>query len=193
MLLTEDADLVVLTPEKLDLLLRLRSDFLAKVRLIVLDEGHLVHDLNRGARLELLLTRLKLTLESPRFLVLSAVVPDRTLTDFAKWLQAGANGVITSAWRPSVQQVAALEWHRTTGVLRTRQLAKKTPSSASSSRASFSSAPSSENPATRRMNSRRFPESGNKGQVAAALAAEFAKIGSVLVFTPIPRNAVSVR
>ena len=33
MLLTEDADLVVLTPEKLDLLLRLRSDFLAKVRL----------------------------------------------------------------------------------------------------------------------------------------------------------------
>jgi superfamily II DNA/RNA helicase len=193
MLLTEDADLVVLTPEKLDLLLRLRSDFLAKVRLIVLDEGHLVHDLNRGAKFELLLTRLKLTLESPRFLVLSAVVPDRTLTDFAIWLQAGANGVITSAWRPSVQQVAALEWRRTTGVLRysaTREedaiFRQFIPGIIQQRTFSY------ENPATSRMNSRRFPETGNKGQVAAALAAEFAKIGSVLVFTPIPRNAVSV-
>jgi helicase len=193
MLLAEDADLVVLTPEKLDLLLRLRSGFLAKVRLIVLDEGHLVHDLNRGAKFELLLTRLKLTLESPRFLVLSAVVPDRTLADFAKWLQAGDDGVVTSAWRPSVQQVAALEWRRTTGVLRyaaTREedaiFRQFIPGIIQQRTFAY------ENPATRRMNRRRFPESGNKGQVAAALAAEFANIGSVLVFTPIPRHAVSV-
>ena len=191
-LLTEDADLIVVTPEKLDLLLRLKSDFLSHVRLIVLDEGHLINDLARGAKFELLLTRLKLTLQVPRFLVLSAVVPDQTLTDFANWLNAGDRGIITSTWRPSVQRVAALEWGRTTGVLRytggneDALLREFVPGIIRQRSFAY------ENPDTQRINRRRFPDENNKGQIAAALAAEFADIGSVLIFTPIPRNAVSV-
>ena len=49
-----------------------------------------------------------------------------------------------------------------------------------------------ENPDTGRINRKKFPDKTNKGHVAAALAYEFANVGSVLVFTPIPRNAVSV-
>lgn len=190
MLLAQDADLIVLTPEKLDLLLRLRSDFLGKVRLIVLDEGHLVHDLTRGAKYELLLTRLKLALESPRFLVLSAVVPDRTLQDFAAWLRTGQHGVITSSWRPSVQRVAALEWHRNVGVLRYSPddavFRRFVPGIIREHTFEY------ENPDTGRINRKKFPDKTNKGHVASALAYEFANVGSVLVFTPIPRNAVSV-
>ena len=191
-LLAEDADLVVVTPEKLDLLLRLRADFLERVRLIVLDEAHLVHDLSRGAKFELLLTRLKLSLPNPRFLVLSAVVPDETLVDFAHWLRAGDDGIVTSGWRPSLQRVAALEWSGTTGVLRysgtadDAVLREFVPGVIQQRTFAY------ENPATGRINRRRFPDHSNKGQVAAELALEFAALGSVLIFTTIPRNAVSV-
>ena len=58
-LLASEADILVLTPEKLDLLQRAQSDFLDNVRLFVLDEGHIIHDKGRGVKFELLLTRLK--------------------------------------------------------------------------------------------------------------------------------------
>jgi helicase len=190
-LLVEDADLVVLTPEKLDLFLRLRSDFLANVRLIVLDEGHLVHDLNRGAKYELLLTRLKVVLVSPRFLVLSAVVPEQTLQDFAKWLGATEHGIIRSPWRPSVQRIAALVWRRTTGVLRYAKDEHAVPGE-------FVPGIIRQrlyefiNPVTRRLNRRTFPEDQAKSQIAAELAFEFANVGSVLVFATLPRNALAI-
>ena len=58
-LLLHDADVVVTTPEKLDLLFRTQADFFSNVQLFVLDEAHIIHDLQRGAKYELLLTRLK--------------------------------------------------------------------------------------------------------------------------------------
>jgi superfamily II DNA helicase RecQ len=191
-LLAEDADLIVVTPEKLDLLLRLRADFLSRVELIVLDEGHLVHDLTRGAKYELLLTRIKIALPTARFVLLSAVVPDQTLVDFARWLNRSEEGIITSSWRPSVQRIAALDWGKTTGVL--RYLATD---DASSTLQAFvpgivqQRTYAFENPQTGRVNRRRFPEDGAKGQIAAELAYEFADIGSVLIFCTIPTFAVS--
>lgn len=190
-LLVEDADLVVVTPEKLDLFLRLRSDFLARVRLIVLDEGHLVHDLSRGAKYELLLTRLKLTLESPRFLVLSAVVPYQTLQDFAKWLGTGDKAIVSSTWRPSLQRIASLEWRGTTGVLRyaTDEHAvpgEFVPGVIRQQTYEFV------NEQTRRVNRPKFPEEGTKSHIAAELAFEFADLGSVLVYATLPKNALAV-
>jgi helicase len=56
--LAED-QVLILTPEKLDLVLRLAPEALDNVELIVLDEGHIVGDSGRGARYELLITRLR--------------------------------------------------------------------------------------------------------------------------------------
>jgi hypothetical protein len=51
--------------------------------------------------------------------MLSAVVPDQTLSDFAAWMQADRErGIVTTDWRPAAQRVAALEWNGTRGVLR---------------------------------------------------------------------------
>ncbi len=119
-LLVSDADVLVVTPEKLDLLLRLQSSFLERVRLIILDEAQLVNDIGRGVKYELLLTRLKRRLANARFLLLSAVVSEQTLVDFLAWLSVPTNpgSLITSDWRPSVQRYAKFEWAGDSGVLR---------------------------------------------------------------------------
>src|SRR5581483_12072232 len=64
-------DVLVLTPEKLDLLFRLRAELLNQVALIVIDEGHIVADRERGPKFELLVSRLRRRVPSARFLMMS--------------------------------------------------------------------------------------------------------------------------
>jgi superfamily II DNA/RNA helicase len=183
---------VVVTPEKLDLLQRFRPEFLADVRLLILDEGQLLDDLSRGVKFEMLLTRLKRLLPSARFLVLSAVIPQATLDDFAAWLQTGSDGVITETWRPSLQRVAKFEWTGKTGVLRyaaereVPMLSEFVPGVVRERTYRFI------NEKTNRWNTRRFPAQDNKGQTAAELAAKFSELGPVLVFCPQTNFAESV-
>ena len=65
-------DVLVLTPEKLDLLFRLQPEFLDSVALVVVDEGHIVGDTQRGPKFELLVSRLRRRLPDARFLLMSA-------------------------------------------------------------------------------------------------------------------------
>lgn len=120
--LFRDTDVFVTTPEKLDLLLRARPEFLESVQLFVLDEAHIVDDLHRGIKIELLLTRLKRKLTNARFVVLSAVVPQETLEDFARWFNSNPErDILTANWRPSIQRRAKFEWLGQTGVIRYAQ------------------------------------------------------------------------
>jgi helicase len=177
-----EEQVLVCTPEKADLLLRIHPEVIANVELIVLDEGQIVADPTRGARYELLITRLRRRVPNARLLFLSAVVPEVTLEDFARWLQARERDIVRSAWRPAVQRVARFDWRRDQGTLRFARISDESelerflPGLVSQEVFEFV------NPATGRINRRRFPESGNKSQVAAALAYEFANTGPVLVF-----------
>jgi hypothetical protein len=178
-----DDQVFVLTPEKLDLVLRLAPEALAGVELIVLDEGHIVGDSGRGARYELLVARLRRRLPHARLLLLSAVIPQRTLEDFAAWLGADDRHVVESGWRPSIQRLAQLEWssQRGVGVLRYdsaegEALARFLPNLIRQRRFEYV------HPDTGRTRRPVFPESNNKSQVAAALAYELAAQGPVLVF-----------
>jgi helicase len=183
LLITEDR-VLVLTPEKLDLVLRFEPEALDNVALVALDEGQIVGDPGRGPRYELLVTRLKRRLPDARFLVLSAVVPHETLVDFAEWVRATEKDVVESAWRPSIQRVARLEWSAATGtgVLRydpsaeSEVLAQYLPNLVV--RRSYEY----RHPTTRRLRHEVFPEASNKGQIAAALAWELAEHGPVLIF-----------
>jgi superfamily II DNA/RNA helicase len=181
-LLASDADLLVVTPEKLDLLLRLQPDFLDRVRLIILDECQMVHDLTRGVKFELLLTRLKRRLPNARFILLSAVIPQQTLEDFARWFNAQPDDVMTSDWRPSIQRFAKLEWHGDVGTLRyspsedIQLLREFVPGLIKQQTFEFV------NPRTGRVNRAKFPEADQKAQIAAELAFKFAESGPVLVF-----------
>ena len=179
----EQDQLLVLTPEKLDLLLRLEPSIFDGVELVALDEGQLAGDPTRGAKYELLVTRLRRRLPDARFLMLSAVVPDQTLSDFAAWMRADRDrGVVTTDWRPTAQRVAALEWSGGRGILRyvvgeaQEGLARFVPGLIEERAFEYVS------PDTGRIRRPRFPSGGSKSQVAAAVAWELAIRGPVLVF-----------
>ena len=182
--IAEDSDLIIATPERLDLIDRTHPEMLADVRLVVLDEGQTIGDPTRGARYELLVSRLRARLLTARFLVMSAVVPQQTLDDFASWLQVSQSGVVQSDWRPSVQRVARFEWQDRTGVMRYE------PSDEPEFPRAFVHGLIEQrtfaytNPATGRLNRRTFPDIGHRAQTAAELALHFSQVGPVLIFCP---------
>ena len=109
------ADVLVTTPEKLDLLLRSHAGHLEGAALFVLDEGHVIGDASRGLKMELLLTRLRRRFSRARFVVLSAMISDVAMRDLAAWLcgggdKDGAGAVIATEWRPTLQRHAMFEW-----------------------------------------------------------------------------------
>lgn len=90
-----DYDLVIVTSEKLDSLLRHRAAWIAGVGVLVVDEIHLLDDPGRGPTLEILITLLRQTIPKLQLLGLSATIgnPD----ELAGWLDAT---LVTDSWRP---------------------------------------------------------------------------------------------
>jgi superfamily II DNA/RNA helicase len=124
--LLDETDVLVATPEKIDLLLRTQRHFFQNVSNIVVDEGHLVGDaaklgenlnrptLGRGAQLELLIARLRRLLENPRFLFLSAVMPDVNAAEFGNWLSRDGDAAdtisVSDEARPARLVLTKFEW-----------------------------------------------------------------------------------
>ncbi len=92
-------DIIVTTPEKLDLLLRVGHPSVKELSLIVADEAHNISDGERGARLEMLLGMLRRERPTARFLLLTPFVPNGD--ELASWLGGDPNGLIQLTWRPS--------------------------------------------------------------------------------------------
>ncbi len=88
-------DVIVVTNEKCDSLLRHRSDWLGSVTLVVADEVHLLNEIDRGPTLEVTLTRLMEVNPEIQILALSATI--RNAAEVAEWLRAIE---ITTEWRP---------------------------------------------------------------------------------------------
>ena len=87
-------DLLILTTEKLDSLLRHRVSWLEQVKVVVIDEIHLLNDPNRGPTLEIILTLLK-SLVKPQLIGLSATIGNPQ--ELAQWLGAE---LVQDSWRP---------------------------------------------------------------------------------------------
>jgi helicase len=87
-------DLLILTTEKLDSLLRHRVSWLAEVKTVIVDEIHLLNDTSRGPTLEIILTLLK-TLIKPQIIGLSATIGNPQ--QLADWLGAE---LVKDDWRP---------------------------------------------------------------------------------------------
>ncbi len=90
-----DYDLILCTAEKLDSLIRHHSPWLSLVSLVVIDEIHLINDVERGPTLEILITVLKQVLKNVQLIGLSATIgnPD----ELAEWLEAK---LVQDDWRP---------------------------------------------------------------------------------------------
>ena len=91
----EECDVLVCTSEKLDSLMRNRSELMANVSIVVADEFHLMNDGTRGPTLEINLTRLRHLRPKAQIIALSATVGN--CEDLAAWLDAS---LVLSDWRP---------------------------------------------------------------------------------------------
>jgi len=91
----EDSDILVCTSEKLDSLLRTRSELMDGVGIVVSDEFHLLHDVGRGPTLEVLLSRIRHARPDAQIIALSATVGNAP--EMARWLEAE---LVVSDWRP---------------------------------------------------------------------------------------------
>jgi helicase len=90
-----DYDFIITTSEKLDSLIRHHVPWLKLIRLVVVDEIHLLNDPGRGPTLEILLTILKDLLPKAQFIGLSATIGNPQ--ELADWLKAET---VIDSWRP---------------------------------------------------------------------------------------------
>jgi len=88
-------DILIATSEKVDSLLRNRSLYYNEISTFVADEIHLLDDPNRGATLEVILTKIMLKNPQAQLIGLSATIPNAR--EIADWLNAE---LIYSDWRP---------------------------------------------------------------------------------------------
>jgi helicase len=91
----KEADIVVLTTERADSLLRHRTQWLEDVGIIVVDEVHLVNDSKRGPTLEMVIAKMMQSLPDLQIVALSATISNSDR--IAEWLNAE---LVTSTWRP---------------------------------------------------------------------------------------------
>ena len=89
------ADIVVLTTERADSLVRNKTDWIDEVGIIVVDEVHLVSDQSRGPTLEMVLAKLRRILPKIQIIALSATISNAN--EIAGWLDAE---LVKSTWRP---------------------------------------------------------------------------------------------
>jgi len=88
------ADLIIVTSEKFDSLLRHGIPWVGQIGLVVVDEIHLLNDPERGPTLEITITKLR-QLAKPQILALSATI--KNYKEIAEWLGAEA---VSSDYRP---------------------------------------------------------------------------------------------
>ncbi len=93
----ENSDILVLTNEKMDALMRFGQSWIGEIGLVIVDEIHLIGDEGRGPTLEMVLTRLKSGLigKIPQIIALSATITNSD--ELAEWLNCEH---VESTWRP---------------------------------------------------------------------------------------------
>ena len=101
-------EILVVTPERFDAMLRLRSELLEQIRCVVVDEAHMIANRQRGLRLEGILTRIRLAAQNgrtvPRFVLLSAVIANSDA--IADWMDIEDSDVIRGTWRPTAPRLS---------------------------------------------------------------------------------------
>lgn len=103
-----ESNVVVATPEKVKSILRSSPEFEERIKLVIVDEGHLVGAQARYLTSELLIEEIKISLRknAGKLILLSAVLPN--LSDFANWVSGDEKKYSKSTWRPSAQRFGQL-------------------------------------------------------------------------------------
>ena len=91
----EKSDVLILTNEKMDSIIRHGAEWVEEIGLVIADEIHLIGDENRGPTLEMILTQLKLLEINPQIVGLSATITNSD--EIADWLDCK---LVKNDWRP---------------------------------------------------------------------------------------------
>ncbi len=110
-----DADLLVFTPEKADLLLRVAPELIEQTELVIVDEAHHIEQGTRGIILEFYLWRLRSLISSTaRIVQLSAVAPN--IHELVEWLGGRETSVaVKMDWRSTRLRLGVFEYASKTG------------------------------------------------------------------------------
>lgn len=108
--LINESQVIIATPEKAKALIRCGSGLETEIKLIVVDEGHLLGAEERYIKNEMFLTHINefASQNQIRMLLLSAVLPNAN--ELAKWIAADTNLVAKSEWKPALERLGLLLW-----------------------------------------------------------------------------------
>ncbi len=168
--LAADSSVIIATPEKARAILRATPGLFENVRLIVVDEGHLIGPTDRNVRNEVFLDHLRsLCRESgARMLLLSAVLPNPQ--ELAEWVAGDPAAVASSTWKPSAERLGFLRWNGSHVRLDWRgEFPSFNPSFVVAKPLGFGR--------------RRKPFPRDKNEAVAATAVRLSEIGPVMIFT----------
>jgi hypothetical protein len=107
----EESNVIIATPEKSKAILRGNQEIANQIKLIIIDEGHLLGPEKRLIVNEIFYEELRFILEKNggRFLLLSAVLPNSD--ELALWLTKSKEAVYKDNWRPSDERLGILGWN----------------------------------------------------------------------------------
>ncbi|HTY15897.1 MAG TPA: ATP-dependent DNA helicase [Methanoregulaceae archaeon] len=88
-------DIIVATSEKVDSLIRNSAHWLSDISLLVVDEVHLIDSPDRGATVEMVITKMRFRNPAMQVIALSATIGNPGV--LARWMDAE---LVTSEWRP---------------------------------------------------------------------------------------------
>jgi len=91
----EKSDILILTNEKMDSIIRHSPEWIDDIGLVIADEIHLIGDEDRGQTLEVVLTKLKLLKSKPQIVALSATITN--VDELSEWLDCKT---VENDWRP---------------------------------------------------------------------------------------------
>lgn len=196
-LILEETDLLIATPEKIDLLLRQNPQLFENVSLVVVDEGHIIGEISpRATLLEFLIIRLKIKTPEIKLLFISAVMPPNNANEYSLWLSNKETNVLRSLkfknssiddeWEPTRKLISSFQWETNGGNITFQNVTTKEENAINSKGAilySFLKEGEFGN---------KYPKKKNKVETAAALAFKMSNDGSTLVFCAQVRRIKSV-
>ncbi len=189
-LIIEESDVLVATPEKIDLLMRITPDYFNNVSLMVIDEGHIIGDISpRASLLEFLVARLRIKVESLKLLFISAVMPIENANDYSIWLNNDSESVLRSLkfpnspaneeWEPTRKLIGKHIWTGQTGNKRGNiEFNIQSGTSGQQSTSFVNSIISQE-----RYGRNIFPRTNNNYEISASLAHKLSTKGNTLIFS----------
>ncbi|MBE6497312.1 MAG: DEAD/DEAH box helicase [Methanobrevibacter sp.] len=190
----EEADVLIATPEKIDLLYRNEKEFFKDVSIIIIDEGHIVGDNGkRSVLVELLISKLKMKLKNARFIFVSAMMNEEDTKDLSKWITHKENNVLESPkingeiWAPTRRLIGYLDYKNNKGHIEYPEMKMFVPNIIKQNTYSYI------NPDSGRENNKKFPNNnGTKSDITVELAYNLISEGNILIFTSQARYTESI-